>query len=472
MHIHILGICGTFMGGVALLARQLGYEVTGSDANVYPPMSTQLEEQGITLIEGYKAEHLQPEPDLVVVGNALPRGNPAVEAMLNNGLRYTSGPAFLAEYILHDRWVLAVSGTHGKTTTSSMLSWVLEEANLKPGFLIGGVSQNFGVSARMGNKPFFVVEADEYDSAFFDKRSKFVHYHPRTLIINNLEFDHADIFSNLDEIKKQFHHQVRTVPGEGLIITPEAEKNTQDVIDMGCWTPINTFSENSSATNTTTKDPATIRWHLVNKTDDSSQFDVYKNDELAGSVKWPLMGKHNALNGLASIAAAHHVGVPVDIAAAALSSFKNVKRRMEVRAKINNITVYDDFAHHPTAIKTTLAGLRNHVADNQIIAILEPRSNTMRMGVHKEDLLDSLSSADDIVLYQPQNLGWNLDDLVKADINPVHIFENIENIIEHVVEQVIGTNTANPQANIHILIMSNGAFDGIHEKLINKLENL
>ena len=463
MHIHILGICGTFMGGVALLARQLGYKVTGCDANVYPPMSTQLKEQGITLMEGYKAEHLQPEPDLVVVGNALSRGNPAVEAMLNKGLRYTSGPAFLAEHILHDRWVLAVSGTHGKTTTSSMLSWILEEANLTPGFLIGGVSQNFGVSARLGNKPFFVVEADEYDSAFFDKRSKFVHYHPRTLIINNIEFDHADIFANLDEIKKQFHHQVRTVPGEGLIITPADEQNTQDVIDTGCWTPINTFGENNSATQAS----PSIQWHLVNKTNDSSQFDVYKNNELAGTVKWPLMGKHNALNALASIAAAHHAGVTVDIAAEALSSFKNVKRRMEVRAKINNITVYDDFAHHPTAIKTTLDGLRNHVGEKTIIAILEPRSNTMRMGVHKEDLLDSLSSADDIILYQPENLGWDLDDLIKDDTNPVHIYKNIENIIEYVVKTI----NATPQTETHILIMSNGAFDGIHEKLINKLQN-
>lgn len=469
MHIHILGICGTFMGGIALLARQLGFKVTGSDANVYPPMSTQLEEQGITLMEGYKAAHLKPEPDLVVIGNALSRGNEAVEHILNTGLGYTSGPAFLSDHVLQNKWVLAVAGTHGKTTTSSMLSWVLEYAKLNPGFLIGGVSQNFGVSARLGKDPFFVVEADEYDSAFFDKRSKFVHYRPRTLVINNIEFDHADIFSNLGEIKKQFHHLVRTVPGDGLIIRPQSDSNAQDVLDMGCWTPAETFGE------TITSRTNQANWHLLNQADDSSHFDIYKNNTLAATVKWPLIGKHNALNGLAAIAAAHHAGVPVEIAADALSSFKNVKRRMEVRAKINDITVYDDFAHHPTAIQTTLAGLRNHIGDQRIIAILEPRSNTMRMGIHKDALVNSLQAADDIVLYQPQNLDWKLSDLVAnhaanqatnqatQESAPIHIFDNVQGIIDHVMETV--------NSDDHVLIMSNGAFDGIHDKLIEQLKN-
>ncbi len=479
MHIHILGICGTFMGGIALLARQLGYKVTGSDANVYPPMSTQLSEQGITLMEGYKAGHLNPAPDIVVVGNALSRGNAAIEHVLNQRLKYISGPAFLAEYILQDRWVIAVAGTHGKTTTSCMLSWILEEAKLNPGFLIGGVSQNFGVSARLGDPPFFIVEADEYDSAFFDKRSKFIHYRPKTLIINNIEFDHADIFPDLDAIKKQFHHLVRTVPGNGLIVAPKNDNNAKDVIEMGCWTPMVLFADasdksashtasdnltNNSTNNATKKSNQNeTEWQAINKKDDSSEYEIVKNKKLSGTVQWPLIGKHNALNGLASIIAAEHAGVPVNIATDALSKFKNAKRRMEVRAIINNITIYDDFAHHPTAIHTTLEGLRQHVGTSPIIAVLEPRSNTMRMGIHKNTLAGSLAIADEILLYQPEELDWNLSDSVDSTEQRIQIFDSIEAIINYIV--------ANTQGGEHVLIMSNGAFGGIHEKLIQQLEN-
>lgn len=451
------------MGGIALLARQLGYTVTGSDTNVYPPMSTQLSDQGITLMEGYKAEHLDPAPDLVVIGNALSRGNTAVEHILDQGLNYTSGPAFLADHILKDRWVLAVSGTHGKTTTSCMLSWVLEEANLNPGFLIGGVSQNFGISARLGDAPFFVVEADEYDSAFFDKRSKFIHYHPRTLIINNIEFDHADIFPDLEAIKKQFHHLVRTVPGNGLIITPEQDDNANDVIKMGCWTATETFADASDNTSDTPDTPGqTALWYTKDKRPDSSEFEIYKNDKLVGTVNWSLMGKHNALNGLATIIAAQHAGVPVSVATAALQTFKNVKRRMEIRAKINNITIYDDFAHHPTAIHMTLAGLRKHVGKSPIIAVLEPRSNTMRMGIHKNTLGQSLALADEIILYQPDNLDWDLSDVVESTNQDLKVFDNIQAIIDYILDISKGGE--------HILIMSNGAFGGIHEKLIAQME--
>jgi len=460
MHIHILGICGTFMGGIALLARQLGYKVTGSDANVYPPMSTQLSEQGITLMEGYHVEHFDPVPDIVVIGNALSRGNTAVEHVLNQGIKYISGPAFLAEYILKDRWVIAVSGTHGKTTTSCMLSWILEEANLNPGFLIGGVSQNFGISARLGDPPFFVVEADEYDSAFFDKRSKFIHYHPRTLIINNIEFDHADIFPDLDAIKKQFHHLVRTVPGNGLIISPKNDDNAKQVIEMGCWTPAVIFTDTSNSSDS----KETCQWQAINKKDDSSVYEIHKKNKLCGTVDWSLIGNHNALNGLASIIAAEHAGVPVNIATEALGKFKNAKRRMEVRAVINNITVYDDFAHHPTAIHTTLNGLRKHVGTSPIIAVLEPRSNTMRMGIHKDTLAKSLAIADEILLYQPDSLDWNLADSTNSTKQPIQIFDNIEAIIRYIID--------NTQGGEHVLIMSNGAFGGIHEKLIQQLKNL
>lgn len=380
MHIHILGICGTFMGGLAVIARQLGHQVSGSDQNVYPPMSTQLQQQGIQLMDGYRAENLDVEPDLVIIGNALSRGNPEVEAVLNKGLPYVSGPQWLAEHVLHDKWVLGVAGTHGKTTTASMLGWILEHQGFNPGFLIGGIPLNFGISARLDggaeNKSgFFVIEADEYDSAFFDKRSKFVHYRPRTAILNNLEFDHADIFPDLDAIKRQFHHLVRTIPGEGLIISPERDANINDVLAMGCWTPVAKTAIDADA-----------QWQAKLLKADGSQFSVIFENIGQGIVDWALTGEHNVYNALSAIVAANHIGILPKDAIAALGQFINVKRRMEVIARINGVTLYDDFAHHPTAIATTLDGLRKQVGQERIIAIVEPRSNTMRLGVHTETL--------------------------------------------------------------------------------------
>jgi len=455
MHIHILGICGTFMGGIAILAREMGYTVTGSDANVYPPMSSQLEEQGITLHQGYDPAPLDLAPDLVVVGNAMSRGNPSVEYVLERGLHYISGPQFLSDHILKDRWVLAVAGTHGKTTTSSMLAWILEYAKLTPGFLIGGVPANFGISARLGNVPFFVVEADEYDTAFFDKRSKFVHYKPRTLILNNLEFDHADIFENLDAIKKQFHHLVRIVPGNGLIIPPVDDPNLADVLNMGSWTPLEYFDTAG------VENPETKLWNARDIKDDGSAFAVYWGDEHVGDVNWNLIGMHNVHNALASVAAARHAGVIAHEAVAALNEFKSVKRRMEVRGTVNGITVYDDFAHHPTAINLTLEGLRHKVGEARIIAILEPRSNTMRMGVHADTLAPSLEAADEVLLYNPPDLGWDAGKVVKALGDSAILFDDIAEIVKHVA--------AEARPGDHVLVMSNGGFGGIHQKIIEAL---
>jgi len=448
MHIHILGICGTFMGGIALLAREMGHEVSGSDANVYPPMSTQLQEQGIRLMEGYDPAHLDPEPDMVVIGNALSRGNPMVEYVLNRGLPYTSGPQWLSEHILQGRWVLGVAGTHGKTTTSSMLAWILEYAKLRPGFLIGGIPQNFGLSARAGDAPFFVVEADEYDTAFFDKRSKFVHYRPRTLVINNLEFDHADIFPDLAAIQRQFHHLVRTVPGEGLILHPHDEPKVDEVLAMGCWTPTESFDHGAGY------------WQARLIEADGSRFEVLLDDEVQGEVAWSLIGDHNVNNALAAIAAARHAGVPVKHAIAGLSEFVNVKRRMEVRGEVGGVTVYDDFAHHPTAITTTLAGLRKQVGEARILALLEPRSNTMRMGVHKEQLAASLAEADVVFFFQPPDLGWDLG-TVAAQAG-AEVFDDIDALVAEVCGQA--------RPGDHILVMSNGAFGGIHQKLLDRLK--
>ncbi|MDH5736319.1 MAG: UDP-N-acetylmuramate:L-alanyl-gamma-D-glutamyl-meso-diaminopimelate ligase [Gammaproteobacteria bacterium] len=450
MHIHILGICGTFMGGIAVLARQAGHKVTGSDANVYPPMSTQLEQQGIDLMQGFDASQLEPQPDQVVVGNVMTRGNDAVEYMLNKGIRYNSGPQWLAENVLKDRWVLAVAGTHGKTTTSSLLAWILEYAGLNPGFLIGGVPANFGVSARLGEGPFFVVEADEYDTAFFDKRSKFVHYHPRTLIMNNLEFDHADIFEDLDAIKKQFHHLVRTVPGEGLLVVNAEEDNLNDVLGQGCWTPQERFSEVTESD-----------WRIANVSADGRRFDVYFNNEKQGQVKGHMLGKHNRMNALAAIVAARHAGVPVAQSIEALAHFKGIKRRMEVRGEVKAITVYDDFAHHPTAIKETLQGLRAAVGDASIWAVLEPRSNTMRMGVHKQQLAASLADANRVVLYQPEGLNWDMQPVIDELGDKGQLFNQIDDIVAMLVEKAC--------AGDHILVMSNGAFGSIHQKILDAL---
>lgn len=447
MHIHILGICGTFMGSLAILAKELGYKVTGSDANVYPPMSTQLQAEGIELMQGYLPEHLQPAPDLIIVGNTMKRGNAVIEYMLNKNLPYTSGPQWLAEHVLENRHVLAVAGTHGKTTTSSMLAWVSEANGLQPGFLIGGVPQNFAVSARLGESKYFVIEADEYDCAFFDKRSKFVHYHARTTILNNLEYDHADIFPDLAAIERQFHHLVRTIPSAGLIIYPSTEQALQRVIEMGCWTPVQTTGKGN--------------WQAKLLTDDGANFEVYYDKQLCGTVDWALTGQHNVNNALACIAAANHIGVTPEQAIKALGQFKNAKRRMEVVATVNGITIYDDFAHHPTAIATTLDGIRKHIGEQQLIAIIEPRSNSMKLGAHRSGLADSVAQADQAIWYAPVNLGWDLATTVKDSSIPSTTCDSVEAIIATVKQQ------ANKGA--HIVIMSNGGFDGIHQKLAKAL---
>ncbi|MDD5461128.1 MAG: UDP-N-acetylmuramate:L-alanyl-gamma-D-glutamyl-meso-diaminopimelate ligase [Methylococcales bacterium] len=445
MHIHILGICGTFMGGLAVIARQLGYEVSGSDQNVYPPMSTQLEQQGIRLMEGYRAENLDCKPDLVIIGNALSRGNAEVEAVLNQGLNYVSGPQWLAEHVLHDKWVLGVAGTHGKTTTSSMLAWILEHQGFNPGFLIGGIPLNFDISARMSKSGFFVIEADEYDSAFFDKRSKFVHYRPRTAILNNLEYDHADIFPDLAAIKTQFHHLVRTIPGEGLIISPECDTNINEVLAMGCWTPVAKTSINADS-----------QWNAKLLKADGSQFAVMFEDNQQGIVEWFLTGNHNVYNALSAIVAAQNIGIMPKDAITALGQFRNVKRRMEVIAKINDVTIYDDFAHHPTAIETTLDGLRKQVGQERIIAIVEPRSNTMRLGIHTETLAKSLKQADLAIIYQPQYLDWDLSKL-KNYANNIDICLTLDEIIAKLKVEA--------QSGGHFVLMSNGSFGGIYQRL-------
>jgi UDP-N-acetylmuramate: L-alanyl-gamma-D-glutamyl-meso-diaminopimelate ligase len=449
MHIHILGICGTFMGGIALLARAMGHQVSGSDANVYPPMSTQLEEQGIGLMQGYAPAHLDPAPDCVVIGNAMSRGNPAVEYVLDKGLPYTSGPQWLSEHILQGRWVLAVAGTHGKTTTSSILAWLLEDNGLKPGFLIGGIPKNFGLSARIGETPFFVVEADEYDTAFFDKRSKFVHYRPRTVILNNLEFDHADIFPDLAAIKTQFHHLLRTVPASGRIIAPQGDEAIADVLQRGCWSELEYFGAHNSG------------WSTVDIKADASEFSVLLEGVEQGVVSWSLIGEHNKLNALAAIAAARHVGISPANAIDSLSRFESIKRRMEQRGQVNGITVYDDFAHHPTAIRLTLNGLRKQVGKARILAVLEPRSNTMRMGVHGDSLGPSLDEADEVYIYKPKGVDWPVEQAVSHRPETGQVCADTQQLIDRLV--------ANSQSGDHILVMSNGGFENIHERLLEAL---
>lgn len=455
MHIHILGICGTFMGSLAVLAKELGYTVTGSDANVYPPMSTQLEAQGITLTEGYDPSQLEPRPDLVVIGNAMSRGNAAVEYVLNNDIPYTSGPAWLAEHVLRGRHVIGVAGTHGKTTTATMVAWVLEQGGVNPGFLIGGVPKGFTASARLGGGKYFVVESDEYDSAFFDKRSKFIHYAPRTAILNNLEFDHADIFDDLDAIKKQFHHLVRTIPGEGLVLIPNDDDNLKDVIKKGCWTPVQemALSQGSVTQNGWCAEPITADW---------SSFAVYVDGQKKGEVHWSMTGLHSVRNGLAAIAAAAHCGVDAQVGCDALSRFDGVKRRMELIGEVGGISVYDDFAHHPTAIKTTLEGLRKKVGQNRIWAVIEPRSNTMRLGAHKDNLADSAVDANHVTWYQPAGLNWDLSPVVSQSKVPSEVANNIDSIIEKLVREA--------KSGDYIVIMSNGGFGGIHQKLVAALK--
>lgn len=450
-HIHILGICGTFMGGIALLAREQGFRVTGSDANVYPPMSTQLEAAGITLMEGYEAAHLQPAPDCVVVGNAMTRGNPAVEYMLDTGLNYTSGPQWLAENLLHGKWVLAASGTHGKTTTSSMLAWILEYAGMAPGFLIGGVPADFGLSARSGDTDFFVVEADEYDTAFFDKRSKFVHYRPRTLVINNLEFDHADIFPDLAAIQRQFHHLIRTVPAQGMIVHPQSVPAIDETLAQGCWSGVCSTSIAGSG-----------NWNATLLEPDGSAFDVSAAGGDVVTVRWSHCGLHNVENALAAMAAAHHVGVLPAVAAEALAEFRGVKRRLELLGEVAGVAVYDDFAHHPTAIATTLQGLRARSDEGRLIALIEPRSNTMRMGEHRSRLAESTNQADRVYWFQPSGMAWSLEDVVTES--------RVEAELASDIDQLAADVAAIAEPGDQVVIMSNGGFGGIHNKVLAALE--
>jgi len=448
MHIHILGICGTFMGGLAILAKAQGHHVTGSDNNVYPPMSTQLEQQGIRLTEGFDPSQLEPRPDCIVIGNAMRRGNPCIEYILNNNLPMMSGPDWLAHHVLANRWVLGVAGTHGKSTTASMLAWILQYAGMAPGFLIGAVPTNFTASASLGETPFFVIEADEYDSAFFDKRSKFIHYRPRTLVLNNLEFDHADIFTDLASIQRQFHHLVRIVPSEGLIVRPKQDQALDAVISQGCWTPNETLGNGGD-------------WSIANSDNGGSHFSVALRGNVCGEVNWPMLGEFNQLNGLAAIAAARHVGVTPEIACQALSEFKGLKRRLEIIAKCNGITVYDDFAHHPTAIAKTITSLRDKVNRERIIAIVELGSYTMRQGVHQHNLADALKDADKIYIKPASDSQWDVTQLEKQLPDKLAVISDTQVIIDNVL------GAAKPSD--HILIMSNRGFEGIHKRLVTCL---
>ena len=492
MHIHILGICGTFMGSLALLARALGHTVTGSDANVYPPMSTQLENAGVTIAEGYLVEHLQPAPDLVVVGNAMKRGMDVIEYMLDSGLRYTSGPQFLSEQVLQSRHVIAVAGTHGKTTTTTMLAWILHYAGIDAGFLIGGVplvdttdahlQQVFAHSSYLGAEKnnddaektgYFVIEADEYDSAFFDKRSKFVHYRPRTAILNNLEFDHADIFADLNAIQTQFHHMVRMIPSTGKIIMPAATISLEDTLAKGVWTPIwRTAVLDSAADNTNTEEQALKNnsdWQAELISADGGQFNISftADKEAKALVNWSMSGIHNVNNALVAVAAAYNVGVDVKTACAALSAFAGIKRRMELIGDVNDILVFDDFAHHPTAITTTLDGAKKKLADRRIWAIIEPRSNTMKMGIHQDSLAESAALADHTLWYEPTGLEWGLREVIENAnmVNPnmgnQQVLSSVDAIIEHI--------STHAKAGDAIVIMSNGGFEGIHQRLLTAL---
>ncbi|HEX2790882.1 MAG TPA: UDP-N-acetylmuramate:L-alanyl-gamma-D-glutamyl-meso-diaminopimelate ligase [Steroidobacteraceae bacterium] len=453
MHVHILGICGTFMGGIAAIARAAGYRVTGSDRNVYPPMSTQLRALGIELIEGYDAAQLEPEPQMIVVGNVMTRGMPVIEAMLDRGLWYTSGPEWLAAAVLRERWVLAVAGTHGKTTTSSMLAWILEDAGLSPGFLIGGIPENFGLSARLGEAPFFVIEADEYDTAFFDKRAKFVHYRPRTLVLNNLEYDHADIYPDLAAIERQFQHLLRTVPGSGRILCNGADAQLAQVLAAGCWSGVERFARSGGAG---------VQWSAQAPPDsDFTRFQVLYQGHGCGEVQWNLIGAHNVDNALAALAAARHAGVPVERGIDALSRFRGVARRMQLRGEVAGVRVYDDFAHHPTAIATTLDALRRSVGRDRIVAVLEPRSQTMRLGVHQAALPAALGGADEVWLYAPPGLGWDARAAVAPLGRRAHVAEDLDTLVSALSRRLV--------AGDHALIMSNGGFGGVHARLLEAL---
>jgi UDP-N-acetylmuramate: L-alanyl-gamma-D-glutamyl-meso-diaminopimelate ligase len=465
MHVHILGIAGTFMGGVAAIAKAAGFRVTGSDLNVYPPMSTQLTAMGIDYVQGYGADQLELKPDMVVVGNALSRGSPVVEAMLDRGMPYTSGPAWLAEHVLKDRHVLAVAGTHGKTTTSSMLAWILEYAGLKPGFLIGGVPTNFDATARLGSGSCFVIEADEYDTAFFDKRAKFVHYRPRTVILNNLEYDHADIYPDVAAIRRQFNQLLRTVPAAGRLIVNGDDAELRTTLSMGCWTPQETFGDvGRGATGAARKGDigaSGADWTAHDEAGESSRFSVHFENREVAVVEWNQLGKHNVLNALAAIAAAQHVGIEPTRSAQALAKFRGVKRRMEIRGAVGGVTVYDDFAHHPTAIETTLAGLRARVGQARIVAVLEPRSNTMKLGVHREQLAPSLALADRSWFLNSPDLGWDLPGAVLKLGARARFAETVDALVKGLADDA--------QPGDHVLVMSNGGFGGLHDKLLGAL---
>ncbi len=446
------------MGGVAAIAKAAGYRVTGADLNVYPPMSTQLQELGIDFIQGYGAEQLALRPDIVVVGNALSRGSPVVEAMLDRGIAYTSGPQWLAEQVLREKHVIAVAGTHGKTTTTAMLTWILEEAGLAPGFLVGGVPSNFDSTARLGKGPFFVIEADEYDTAFFDKRAKFVHYRPRTAILNNLEFDHADIYPDIAAIRRQFNQLLRTVPAAGRIIVNGEDTELATTLAMGCWSPRESFAVVKAAGGA----GADAEWSAVIAPGSAaSRFAVLCRGTTVAEVNWPLLGEHNVMNALAAIAAARHVGVPPERAARALGEFRGVKRRMEIRGVVDGVTVYDDFAHHPTAIATTLSGLRARVGGARIVAVLEARSNTMKLGVHREQMAPALALADRAWLLNPPDIGWDLPSAVAALGARASLAASVDELVKGL--------TDDSRPGDHILVMSNGGFGGLHDKLLAAL---
>ena len=458
MHLHILGVCGTFMGGIAAIARAVGHRVTGSDRNVYPPMSTQLAALGIDVIEGYEPDQLKVSPDVFVVGNVMSRGNPLVEALLDSGKRYESGPEWLARNVLQvdDRWVLGVAGTHGKTTTSSLLAWILEHAGLQPGFLIGGVPLDFDVSARLGAGRHFVIEADEYDTAFFDKRAKFVHYRPRTAILNNLEHDHADIYPDVAAIQKQFHLLLRSVPRNGRLIVNADEPYLEEVLQMGCWTPVERFS---------TTGAATAQWRVVAAGGDASyaSFEIWRGERCTGRVDWDLLGRHNAANAVAAVAAACHAGVEEAAALEALRRFGGVKRRLEVRGVVRDITVYDDFAHHPTAIATTLDGVRRRAGKGRVFAVLEPRSNTMKLGTHKAALARSLTGADRVFVYQSPEVKWD----VGSAMQPLGALATVHSDLSRLIAGL----AAEARPGDHLVLMSNGSFGGLHDKLLQGLRD-
>jgi UDP-N-acetylmuramate: L-alanyl-gamma-D-glutamyl-meso-diaminopimelate ligase len=452
MHLHIIGICGTFMGGIAALARTAGHRVTGSDANVYPPMSGQLAALGIELINGYDPAQLDLKPDIVLVGNVMSRGNALIERLLDSPLAFTSGPQWLAENMLRSREVIAVAGTHGKTTTASMLAWILDRAGRDPGFLIGGIPGNFGVSARAGQGAAFVIEADEYDTAFFDKRAKFIHYRPRHLVLTNLEFDHADIYPDLASIQRQFHHLMRTVPGSGRITWNAADPALAAMLAMGCWTPRSGFARDAAAG---------ADWHVRLLDADGSAFELLHREAPSAVVRWPLIGLHNVENGLAAIAAAAGLGVEPAQAAAALADFRGVRRRLELRGEARGIHVYDDFAHHPTAVAATIDAMRRHAGGRRIIAVLEPRSNTMRLGHHREGLATALAAADRIWIYQPAGLGWNIDEVAAKLGGKAAVAGDLA--------QLVAMLAAELKSGDEVLIMSNGGFGGLHDKLLQAL---